>query len=108
MNRHANSLNFKKLNKISWFINDFFSRHKHPLNILLHLTGIPEVIFGIYQIIKGVWQWGLFNVFWGYLLQWFGHWYWERNEMGEIILIRKITGKYRRHNNRTKRKGRLK
>ena len=81
------------INKITWFLKDYFSRHKHPVDAVLHIIGVPQVFFGIYQIVTGEWRWGIFNFCFGYLLQWIGHRFFEKNEVGEVILLKKIFGK---------------
>lgn len=56
----------------------------------MHIIGIPEVLIGLYQLFTKNWTFGLLNFFIGYLLQWIGHAVYEKNELGEILLIRKI------------------
>ncbi len=84
------------MNKIKWFINDFFTRHVNITDCLLHLIGIPQAFFGMFQLLTGQWKWGLANLFLGYLWQWIGHKYYEKNEVGEVILIKKIIAKFKR------------
>lgn len=84
------------MNKVAWFINDYFFRHVHIINRILHIISIPEVLFGIFQIFCGEWKWGIVNFFLGYLWQWIGHTYFDKNEVGEIILIKKIIEKIKR------------
>jgi len=86
------------LQKISWFVKDYISRHAHPVNAILHLIGVPQVFFGIYQLIRGDWQWGLFNFIVGYLLQTIGHLVFQKNEVGEVILIKSLFTKVFRKN----------
>lgn len=83
------------MNKVIWFIKDYLSRHKHPVDAVLHIIGVPQVFFGIYQLIKGEWRWGIFNFCFGYFLQWVGHRFFEKNEVGEVILIKAIVNRLR-------------
>lgn len=78
---------------IKWFIDDFFSRHVGMAGRLLHLIGIPQAFFGIFQLLTGQWKWGILNLFLGYLWQWIGHKYFDKNEIGEVILIKKMMAK---------------
>ncbi len=78
------------MNKIKWFVKDYLSRHADKWDRLLHLIGVPQVSFGIYQLICGMWKIGLLNFFLGYLWQFIGHWHFEKNEVGELILLQKI------------------
>ncbi|MDP3789875.1 MAG: YbhB/YbcL family Raf kinase inhibitor-like protein, partial [Candidatus Omnitrophota bacterium] len=84
------------MNKIKWFINDFFTRHSNATDRLFHFVGIPQAFFGIFQLLTGQWKWGLANLFLGYLWQWIGHKYFEKNEVGEVILIKKIIAKIKK------------
>jgi hypothetical protein len=81
------------LNKAVWFLKDYCERHRHPLNAVLHLIGVPQVFFGLYQLVTGRWQWGLFNIFVGYALQTVGHLVFQKNEVGEVILITHLIAK---------------
>ncbi|MDD5680633.1 MAG: DUF962 domain-containing protein [Candidatus Omnitrophica bacterium] len=83
------------MDKIKWFINDFFSRHANIFDRFLHLIGISQVFFGLFQLITGCWQYGILNLFLGYLWQWIGHTYIEKNEMGEVLLIKKIIERFK-------------
>lgn len=80
-------------------IRNWLERHQHPASLALHAVGIPLLIFGLllgaWQLWHGMWSlWyrpiGLIVV--SYILQWFGHRI-EGNDMGEIILIKKLLGK---------------
>ena len=72
------------------FLLNYFSRHKNNINRLLHLIGIPLVIFGLYSLLCGRWALGLASFIAGYICQWAGHVYFEKNEVGEWALIKKI------------------
>ena len=82
--------------KITWLIKDYMSRHTNNVDRILHIIGIPQVIFGIYQMIVGEWKFGLLNFFLGYLWQWIGHKYFEKNEVGEVILIKDVLQKLKK------------
>lgn len=81
--------NSSVLGKVWDFIVDYCGRHKHPVNAILHIFGVPMVFYGIYQwFVGGVYLgWVLFIG--GYILQWLGHTA-QGNEVGEVILIKKI------------------
>ena len=78
------------------YIKNYRSRHANNINFILHIIGVPEAFFGLFQILTGRWGAGLLNVFLGYLWQWIGHKYFERNEMGEITGIKKLIGKFKK------------
>ena len=74
-------------------------RHRHPVSLGLHAVAIPMLVLAggliVVQIIVGAWSlwWRpvvLFAI--SYLLQWTGHAV-EGNDMGEVILIKKLLGK---------------
>ncbi len=81
------------LKGIIWFIKDYISRHRHGINAILHIIGVPQAFYGLFQLVCGAWKIGLLNFFIGYLLQWIGHTYFEKNDVGEWILIKKLIGK---------------
>ncbi len=80
---------------IKAFIIDYLSRHRSNVDRVLHIIGVPVAFFGIFQLLTGTWKAGLINLFIGYLLQWIGHTYFDKNEVGELILIKKIINKLR-------------
>jgi len=74
-------------------------RHQHPVSFSLHAVAIPMLVFAgvlaAIQLIDGAWSlwWrpvGLIVV--SYVLQWMGHRI-EGNDMGEVILIKKLLGR---------------
>ncbi|MBN1872464.1 MAG: DUF962 domain-containing protein [Candidatus Omnitrophica bacterium] len=77
------------------YVRNYRSRHANNLNVIIHIIGISECIFGLMQLLMGRWKWGLFNIFMGFFLQWIGHTYIEKNEMGEIAGIKKMISKFR-------------
>ena len=81
------------MNKMIWFLKDYISRHANPVDRVLHIIGVPEAFFGIYQLVTGEWRWGLFNLVLGYFWQWLGHTKFEHNEVGEVILMKHLLKK---------------
>lgn len=77
------------LNSVRAFIVDYISRHKHPVNAVLHIIGVPAAFYGLYLLF--VWHpaEGLGLLFVGYLLQYLGHRA-QGNEVGEVTLIKNI------------------
>ena len=80
-------------------IRNWLERHQHPASLVLHAVGIPLLVFGLllgaWQLWHGMWSlWyrpvGLIVI--SYILQWIGHLI-EGNDMGEIILVKKMLGK---------------
>ncbi|MBL7071029.1 MAG: DUF962 domain-containing protein [Candidatus Omnitrophica bacterium] len=72
------------------YIKNYRSRHANNVNMVLHIIGIPEAVFGLFQLLTGRWKIGLLNIFLGYLWQWIGHTYIEKNEIGELIGIKNV------------------
>lgn len=77
------------LNHIRAFLIDYFGRHKHPVNAVLHIFGVPMVVCGIVKLFAGQTGAGLGLFVLGYLLQYLGHKA-QGNEVGEVTLIKKI------------------
>lgn len=94
---------------ISRFTVDYMRRHRHPVNAALHIVGVPAAFYGFWLILKSFLglrsqsstlssnlgqnlALGLVCVFFGYLLQYLGHRS-QGNEVGEIILIKKVSGR---------------
>lgn len=74
-------------------------RHRHPVSFALHAVAIPmlvlAVILIVVQLIDGAWElwWRpVLLIVVSYLLQWIGHVV-EGNDMGEVILIKKLLGR---------------
>lgn len=72
------------------YFKNFKSRHVNNWNFALHIVGVPEAFFGFFQILTGKWKIGLINIFLGYLWQWIGHTFIEKNEVGEMVGIKKV------------------
>jgi hypothetical protein len=74
------------------FVIDYIGRHKHPVNAVLHIFGVPMAFYGIYDLFTGHFlQAGIF-IFLGYLFQYLGHRA-QGNEVGEVTLIKSIAKK---------------
>ena len=81
------------------WLQNWLERHQHPLSRGLHYVGIPLTIAAL--VLAGVqlyhWWW---HLWWrpavllaaGYLLQYVGHLI-EGNDMGEVILVKKLLGR---------------
>ena len=82
-----------------WLLDNWLARHRHPASLALHALGIPMLAAGL---LLGAWQlWhGMWPLWWrpiglialSYLLQWVGHRV-EGNDMGEVVLIKRLLGK---------------
>jgi len=80
-------------NAIVNYVKNYRSRHTNNVNFALHIIGVPEAFFGLFQLLTGKWKIGLLNIFLGYLWQWIGHTCIEKNEVGEIAGIKKVIGR---------------
>lgn len=81
------------------WLNNWLLRHQNRASFCLHMLGIPmtiaSVVLALVQLSDSRW-----DLWWrpvlllvvGYLLQWIGH-VLEGNDMGEIILIKKLLGR---------------
>jgi hypothetical protein len=75
------------------FVIDYIGRHKHPVNAVLHIFGVPMAFYGIYKLfVPGGLVLGLILIFFGYLFQYLGHKA-QGNEVGEVTLIKSIVRK---------------
>ena len=77
------------------FFIDYHARHRNNMNRILHIIGVPLAFYGFFQILTLRWREGMANVFIGYLFQYIGHTFYDKNEVGEWILIKKIVSKLR-------------
>ena len=73
---------------IKTFVIDYCQRHIHPVNAVLHLIGVPVVIYGIYCLIQNFTAAGFAFIALGYFFQYLGHRA-QGNEVGEVTLIKK-------------------
>ena len=85
-------------NRPQW-LDNWLQRHQNRVSFGLHMLGIPLTIFSL--ILAAVQLYGSQWPLWwrpaalfvlGYGLQWLGHRL-EGNDMGEVILIKKILGR---------------
>ncbi|MDD5085869.1 MAG: DUF962 domain-containing protein, partial [Candidatus Omnitrophica bacterium] len=81
---------WKVVEKGLGLLRDFGIRHKNPVDRVLHIVGFLQTSFGWFQLFKGEWRWGIFNIFFGFFLQWIGHKFFEKNEMGELVLLKSL------------------
>ena len=77
------------------FLIDYAGRHKHPVNACLHLVGVPLVFYSIYLLFTGAALYAAFCFVLGYLCQYLGHKA-QGNEVGEVILIKKVWRSFRK------------
>ncbi len=81
-----------------WF-EQWRTRHQHPVSFVLHMIGIPIAVAALVVAVVQLWQ-GRWDLWWrpaallvgGYVLQWIGHRI-EGNDVGEIILVKKLLGR---------------
>lgn len=81
-----------------WLTN-WLERHQSRMSFWLHMVGIPLTIAALVLacVQLAAWRWDLWwrpalLLFAGYLLQWIGHVI-EGNDMGEVILVKKLLGR---------------
>ncbi len=74
------------------FIIDYIGRHKHPVNAVLHIVGVPAAFYGIFLLLTGHLAMGLTLTVAGYFLQYLGHKA-QGNEVGEVTLIKHLLKK---------------
>lgn len=81
------------------WLRNWLDRHQNRTSFWLHMIGIPLTIaavpLAIVQLTRDEWSlwWRPAALFLGgYFLQWIGHLI-EGNDMGELILIKKLRGK---------------
>lgn len=82
-------------NPVVAFLIDYCQRHKHPVNALLHILGVPAAFYGIFLLFVGQPGLGCVLIFLGYLFQYLGHRA-QGNEVGEVTLIKSIWRKLNR------------
>ncbi len=83
------------------FLVDYIERHRHPVNAILHIVGVPLAFFGLFAMLAGgKLAEGAVCLIAGYFLQYLGHRA-QGNEVGEVTLIkwvfRRLTGGVGRH-----------
>jgi hypothetical protein len=75
------------------FLRNYLPRHRHRVNQLLHVLGVPLTFVGTpaVAIITHDWIWSVGCFVAGYLLQFAGHAV-EGNDAGEVIFVKKVLG----------------
>ena len=75
------------------FVTNYVARHRHPVNQVLHLVGVPLTFAGpvVCLIAERPW-WALACFVGGYALQFAGHAV-EGNDAGETILFKRAFGR---------------
>lgn len=81
------------------WLQDWLVRHQHPASRFLHAVAIPLLplagVLAVVQLLHGEWSlwWRPVLLFVAsYALQWAGHRI-EGNDMGEVILVKRLLGK---------------
>lgn len=67
------------------------ARHQLPLNLYLHMVGIPLAMTGVVLWFYEDWMWGTICFVLGYLLQYLGHRA-EGNDVGELVPFKRLLG----------------
>lgn len=75
------------------FVANYLPRHRHPVNRLLHLVGVPLsfIVAPILALTGQVWYSHVGCFVCGYLLQFAGHAV-EGNDAGEVVFVKKKLG----------------
>ncbi len=71
------------------FLVDYFQRHAHPVNAVLHVVGVPMAFTGLFFLLSGRVGSGAALFSGGYFLQYLGHKA-QGNEVGEVTLVKAI------------------
>lgn len=79
--------------------NNWRMRHRHPVSLALHAIAIPMLVLAGVLVVAQLWD-AAWSLWWrpaalvvgSYVLQAIGHAI-EGNDMGEVILIKKLLGK---------------
>lgn len=75
------------------FLSNYLQRHRHPVNLALHVVGVPMTfVVSVILLMGGHWTWALLAFVGGYVLQFVGHAI-EGNDAGEVILIKRMLGR---------------
>jgi len=72
----------------------WFARHRNPINLTLHVVGIPAAVSAIPLAAFQRWVWAAVFLLAGYALQFVGHVI-EGNRSGEEELFRRMLGRGR-------------
>jgi hypothetical protein len=82
----------------AWLVN-WLQRHQSGVCFWLHVVGIPLTLAGLLLAGYQLWLWR-WDLWWrptlllggGYALQFLGHLY-EGNDMGEMVLVKRLLGR---------------
>ena len=75
------------------FATNYLERHRHPLNRVLHLVGVPlTFVISAVLLARQHWAWAAAAFLGGYGLQFLGHAI-EGNDAGEVVLVKKLLGR---------------
>jgi hypothetical protein len=72
-------------------LSKWLARHRHPVNFVLHMIGIPLAVAGLVMFFLTSWYWALGAILFGYVLQYVGHTV-EGNDVGEWAGIKRFFG----------------
>jgi uncharacterized membrane protein YGL010W len=74
------------------FLRNYADRHRHPVNIALHVVGLPVTfLLPLWLAIDGRYLAASICFAAGYVLQFVGHAV-EGNDAGEVVLVKKALG----------------
>lgn len=76
------------------FLVDYGQRHSHPMNMILHLAGVPMVVLSLAKLLTGQALAAIMLFVGGYFLQYLGHRA-QGNEVGEVILLKHLWNKWK-------------
>jgi hypothetical protein len=84
------------------FVIDYCQRHKHPVNAILHIIGVPAVFIGIYYLFCAKFFLAAALIAGGYLFQYLGHQA-QGNEVGEVTLLKHLWRTFSKRSNTSER-----
>lgn len=75
------------------FAANYIARHQNRTNQVLHVIGVPVTfVVPVIFLIQNQPIWAAAAFVGGYFLQLLGHWF-EENDAGELIIIKRLLGK---------------
>ena len=75
------------------FLRNYRSRHRHPVNVLLHGVGLPVTfLLPVWFLVQGEGFHAALAFVGGYALQFLGHAV-EGNDAGEVCALKKMMGR---------------
>ncbi|MFN0071956.1 MAG: Mpo1-like protein [Chloroflexota bacterium] len=84
------------MNAIWRFITQYRAEHQHPLNAVLHISGVPMVGFGLVKLVQREPVLGLGLIALGYVFQFAGHKV-QGTEVGEVKLAKHVWQRFNSH-----------